>query len=240
MYQPNYSALSRYGGGSLRMTTTTTATNNKIIGPNNSQYTRQDSNSKIESPHPNLKNAVNQTNNNSKRKPQYHRCQSDSSQSTVFTTMTHIDTCDNCINASSNKISEVPTKTANTLTTIAEKLRRGTRKVFQMTSSSSPSSTVSQSTPNPTVLQSISQILDKDINPNVSMGHQHAIDSKDRLKKLISIESSRTNTISNSSLQELDEDMNSTELTKFMGEINNEIKIKQDRTVLSNDCNDRI
>lgn len=224
MYQPNYtySAVSRYGG-SLRMTTT-----NKIIGPNNSQFHRQDSNSKIESPHPNLRHAV-QTNNNSKKvQPQYHRCSSNSSQSTVFTTMTHADTCDNCANT---KIPEQQIKHTSTFTTIADKLRRGTRKVFQFTTVAPPT------TPNSTVISN-GNIPESETNQHETL---ETPESREKLIKLINVESTQKNTISNSSLQELDEDTNSSELMKFMDEINDEVKIKYDR-IVSNDmnCNNKI
>lgn len=221
MYQPNYtySAVSRYGG-SQRMTQT-----NKIIGPNNSQFHRQDSNSKIESPHPNLRHAI-QTNNNSKIiRPKFHRCSSNSSQSTIFTTMTHADACDNCMNTKIPEQQQPPqqTKQMSTLTTIAEKLRRGTRKVFQFTQPTAPNAVV--------VNGNIPEIKETNSN-DYSLATP---ESREKLIKLISVESTQTNnTISNSSLQELDEDMNSTELTRFMGEINDEIKVKQERNV-SND-----
>lgn len=83
------------------------------------------------------------------------------------------------------------------LSTIAEKLRRGTKKVFLFKPSSVPSS------------------------PNSAAA---AIPSRE-LKKGNSVESAHTNTISNSSLQEVDDDeFDSAELAKHMGEINREIR----------------
>ncbi|XP_059612234.1 pyrokinin-1 receptor [Phlebotomus argentipes] len=46
----------------------------------------------------------------------------------------------------------------------------------------------------------------------------------EKLKKLNSVDSAHSNTISNSSLQEMDEELNSSDLVRYMEEINNEIK----------------
>uniref|UniRef100_A0A1B0CKS3 Uncharacterized protein n=1 Tax=Lutzomyia longipalpis TaxID=7200 RepID=A0A1B0CKS3_LUTLO len=48
--------------------------------------------------------------------------------------------------------------------------------------------------------------------------------SEEKLKKLNSVDSAHSNTISNSSLQEMDEELNSSDLVRYMEEINNEIK----------------
>lgn len=103
--------------------------------------------------------------------------------------------------------SDVPTSEASstdkvvssTLGNIAEKLRRGTKKVllFKNTSNSSQTN-VSQAS------------KDKDIR---------------KLEKGNSVDSAHTNTISNSSLQEVDDDeFESAELAKYMGQINSEIR----------------
>lgn len=92
------------------------------------------------------------------------------------------------------------------LSTIAEKLRRGTKKVLQFSKSPSTSPTKTSSTGN--------------VAP---ADHQ---DGKSRwLRKKESVDSVDTNTISNSSLKEYDEEeFSSAELARFMAEINNEIR----------------
>lgn len=88
----------------------------------------------------------------------------------------------------------------NALSTIAEKLRRGTKKVFLFKTSSAPSSPSSAA----------ATIPSRELKP---------------FKKGNSVESAHTNTISNSSLQEVDdEEFDSAELAKHMGEINREIR----------------
>nr|QBC65466.1 PK receptor [Aedes aegypti] len=90
------------------------------------------------------------------------------------------------------------------LSTIAEKLRRGTKKVLQFSKSPSTSPT-------------------KTSTGSVSAPDR---DAKRRwLRKKESVDSVDTNTISNSSLKEYDEEeFSSAELAKFMAEINNEIR----------------
>lgn len=89
--------------------------------------------------------------------------------------------------------------TSSTLGTIAEKLRRGTRKVllFKTNSNSAPST--------------VTTVVVKE--------------KERKLEKGSSVDSAHTNTISNSSLQEVDDDeFESTELAKYMGQINSEIR----------------
>lgn len=88
---------------------------------------------------------------------------------------------------------------SSTLGTIAEKLRRGTKKVLLFKTASNAS------------------------QPNVS---QHSKDKEMRkLEKGNSVDSAHTNTISNSSLQEVDDDeFESAELAKYMGQVNSEIR----------------
>lgn len=86
-----------------------------------------------------------------------------------------------------------------TLATIAEKLRRGTRKVLQFKNAS---------------------------NTNQSDESMPSKEKESRkLEKGNSVDSAHTNTISNSSLQEVDDDeFESAELAKYMGQVNNEIR----------------
>ncbi|KFB46683.1 pyrokinin-like receptor 2 [Anopheles sinensis] len=94
------------------------------------------------------------------------------------------------------------------LSTIAEKLRRGTKKVLAL--SKSPSGTPCKST------------------TPVALDGNGAVESERRRKayrKRNSCDSVDTNTISNSSLKEFDEDeFSSAELARFMGEVNSEIR----------------
>ncbi|XP_065075499.1 pyrokinin-1 receptor-like [Ochlerotatus camptorhynchus] len=92
------------------------------------------------------------------------------------------------------------------LSTIAEKLRRGTKKVLQFSKSPSTSPTKTSSA------------------GNGAPSDQQ--DGKRRwLRKKESVDSVDTNTISNSSLKEYDEEeFSSAELARFMAEINNEIR----------------
>lgn len=137
-----------------------------------------------------------------------HRCISISSQSTLLTTVSKNDV--QIISASIkqrngdlNETNKYKTNAyfkkedKSALGTIAEKLRRGTRKVLHFT-------TTASNTPTPT----------------------HTTTGKEsKLQKDSSMDSAHTNTISNSSLQEVDaEEFDSAELAKYMGEINNEIR----------------
>lgn len=139
---------------------------------------------------------------------QRQRCVSVTSQSTLITSLSKSDVLQSCTTnfgdkmpANNNKRNSSNNNNHNnnhhqsTLSTIAEKLRRGTRKVLLFRTS--PNSSTPQSP------------VTKDA----------------KLKKGNSVDSAHTNTISNSSLQEVDaEEFDSAELTKFMGEINNEIR----------------
>lgn len=132
--------------------------------------------------------------------PQRQRCVSVTSQSTLITSLSKSD-----VHATTTHFGEKPSNNKrnstnnnhhqSTLSTIAEKLRRGTRKVLLFRTS-----------------------------PNNSTP-QSPVTKEAKLKKGNSVDSAHTNTISNSSLQEVDaEEFDSAELTKFMGEINNEIR----------------
>lgn len=107
----------------------------------------------------------------------------------------------------SNKQSSQGTSSPSTLGTIAEKLKR--RVLLFKTTSNSASGTSTANTAN--------------INTTNSNGSRHRDGRK--LEKGNSVDSANTNTISNSSLQEVDDDeFDSTELAKYMGQINNEIR----------------
>lgn len=153
-----------------------------------------------------------------------HRCVSVTSQATLMTTVSRND----AINASQNRIDNliVNSETEPGITTtkfyrrdersalgsIAEKLRRGTRKImlFTTTGSTTPSS-VSPSH------------LSKDETTVIAVPVK-SNNGPPKLQKDDSIESAHTNTISNSSLQEVDaEEFDSAELAKYMGVVNNEI-----------------
>ncbi|KAL9700703.1 hypothetical protein quinque_004144 [Culex quinquefasciatus] len=95
------------------------------------------------------------------------------------------------------------------LSTIAEKLRRGTKKVLQF--SKSPATSPSKSAGSGTM---------------VPAGVAVPAEGKRRwLRKKESVDSCDTNTISNSSLKEYDEEeFSSAELARYMAEVNNEIR----------------
>lgn len=87
---------------------------------------------------------------------------------------------------------------SSTLSTIAEKLRRGTKKVLLFKNAATSSQT------------------------NVSPAPK---EKERKLEKGNSVDSAHTNTISNSSLQEVDDDeFESAELAKYMGQVNSEIR----------------
>lgn len=110
-------------------------------------------------------------------------------------------------NKQPSQTSSTTTSTPSTLGTIAEKLKR--RVMLFKTTSNSTSGTSSANVNN-----------SNQQNPNCS---RHRDDRK--LEKGNSVDSANTNTISNSSLQEVDDDeFDSTELAKYMGQINNEIR----------------
>lgn len=163
-----------------------------------------------------------------------NRCVSVTSQATLLTTVSKND----AINESLSRIDNVialnsesesgPTTTKfyrrdekSALGSIAEKLRRGTRKImlFTTTGSSSPTSV------------SPSHISSKDEITVLGVVTQSKRTPK--LKKDNSIDSAHTNTISNSSLQEVDaEEFDSAELAKYMGVVNKEIN-----TMKCSSCN---
>lgn len=107
----------------------------------------------------------------------------------------------NTLAVASDKVAANPTTT--TLGTIAEKLRRGTKRVLLFKHSSNASQTANGAQQQ----QQQQQLKDKELR---------------KLEKGNSVES---NTISNSSLQEVDDDeFESAELAKYMGQINSEIR----------------
>ncbi|XP_037030255.1 pyrokinin-1 receptor-like isoform X2 [Bradysia coprophila] len=196
-----YSALSKYNGnGSIRLTTS---------NANRMQQSMEPHIQKIESNLSILQSEPTSENKTAKNAipPQRQRCVS-VSQSTLVTSLSKSDVLQSCTTnfgdkmpANNNKrISSNNNHNNNnhhqsTLSTIAEKLRRGTRKVLLFRTS-----------------------------PNNSTP-QSPVTKEAKLKKGNSVDSAHTNTISNSSLQEVDaEEFDSAELTKFMGEINNEIR----------------
>lgn len=189
-----YSALSKYNGnGSIRLTTTMQNANRvQQLEPHTQKI---ESNLSILQAEP----ATDQKINYSKQ-PQCQRCISVTSQSTLVTSLSKSDVLASTINFDEKSPQNKRNSTNNnhhqsTLSTIAEKLRRGTRKVLLFRTS-----------------------------PNNSTP-QSPVSKEAKLKKGNSVDSAHTNTISNSSLQEVDaEEFDSAELTKFMGEINNEIR----------------
>lgn len=105
-----------------------------------------------------------------------------------------------------NKSQSSGQQSQSTLGTIAEKLRK---KVLLFKSVSSSSQGTSNNT--------------NDNNEQVVGAKERREERK--LEKGSSVDSAHTNTISNSSLQEVDDDeFESTELAKYMGQINNEIR----------------
>lgn len=195
-----YSALSKYNGnGSIRLTTSM---------PNNTNSRVQQSiepNQKIESNLSILQTEPisDQIRLNNPVQTQRERCVSVTSQSTLITSLSKSDALASTtsygdkVPVNNNKRNSTNNNHhhQSTLSTIAEKLRRGTRKVLLFRTS-----------------------------PNNSTP-QSPVSKEAKLKKGNSVDSAHTNTISNSSLQEVDaEEFDSAELTKFMGEINNEIR----------------
>uniref|UniRef100_A0A182N6L6 G-protein coupled receptors family 1 profile domain-containing protein n=1 Tax=Anopheles dirus TaxID=7168 RepID=A0A182N6L6_9DIPT len=100
------------------------------------------------------------------------------------------------------------------LSTIAEKLKRGTKKVLAF--SKSPTSTPCRGTVPPTAAAAAVPGIGADATSERR---------KAAYRKRNSCDSVDTNTISNSSLKEFDEDeFSSAELARFMGEVNSEIR----------------
>lgn len=168
----------------------------------------------------------------------HHRCNSVSSESSLFTTLSRADGYGNRIEnientnmtVDLNKL-EVNKKHKNkindnhnhhnrtTLNTIAEKLGFNTKKNLLIKTSSPIIISTGE-------VETSSEMHD-DGN---SLNHLNVINVNQEKNKESSIESTHTNTISNSSLQELDEEeFTSSELARYMGEVNNEIR--QDRNM---------
>lgn len=204
-----YSALSKcHGNGSIRLTATMVA--NRINTDDIHNFQKPDiiATDPALQPHHHddvincLKNKC--PNHNQQYR---HRCISISSQSTLLTTVSKNDvhTLSSSIKRNDNEANNkyhtngsayFKKEDKSTLGTIAEKLRRGTRKVLLFT-------TTTSNNPSPT----------------------HITINESKLQKDSSVDSAHTNTISNSSLQEVDaEEFDSAELAKYMGEINNEIR----------------
>lgn len=191
-----YSALSKYGNGngSIRLTTSMPNTN-RLQQSMEPHILKIESNLSILQSEPSLEKNVNNPD-----QPQRQRCVSVTSQSTLITSLSKSDVHASTTNygdkiSVNTKVNSANNTHQSTLSTIAEKLRRGTRKVLLFRTS-----------------------------PNNSTP-QSPISKEAKLKKGNSVDSAHTNTISNSSLQEVDaEEFDSAELTKFMGEINNEIR----------------
>lgn len=186
-----YSALSKYNGnGSIRLTTS-------IQNASRLQQSMEPHIQKVES---NLSILQSEPASDKKVNNAVQRCVSVTSQSTLITSLSKSDVLASTTNygdklPANNKRNSTNNSHQSTLSTIAEKLRRGTRKVLLFRTS-----------------------------PNNSTP-QSPVSKEVKLKKGNSVDSAHTNTISNSSLQEVDgEEFDSAELTKFMGEINNEIR----------------
>lgn len=143
------------------------------------------------------------------------RCISMCSQATLLTTVSRpdvlikMDSIDNNVKHNNSTNGNCPRDDRTTLSTIAEKLRRGTRKVLQFKTTSPNSSTTTSSHQQQQV-------------ETVAIGTTATSGNEAKLQKVNSVD---TNTISNSSLQEVDgEEFDSAELAKYMGEINQEIR----------------
>lgn len=152
-----------------------------------------------------------------------HRCVSVSSQGTLLTTVSRNDTLvpgaggthqltESTLDGMNVVVTTTTTMTngkrqphQSALGTIAEKLRRGTIMLFSSTSTAAAST-------------------DGTAGSSSLSGGKDARDAV-KLQKDSSVDSAHTNTISNSSLQEVDaEEFDSAELAKYMGEVNNEIR----------------
>lgn len=126
------------------------------------------------------------------------------------------------ISASHERIAKQPTIASPTskLSTIAEKFKR---KVFLF--KSTPSSGASSSHVSNGNAESSSGGDGGDIDGSGAIVISGRNRAGRKLEKGSSVDSAHTNTISNSSLQEVDDDeFDSTELAKYMGQINNEIR----------------
>lgn len=190
-----YSALSKCNGnGSIRLTATlvTNRANHQVDDPLKSEIVASEA--ALQQRH--QEDVINCLKNKcpSHHHKYRHRCISVSSQATLLTTVSKNDTV--TLATSQSQVEQSNGKHQSTLGTIAEKLRRGTRKVLLFTTTTSTSPT------------------------------HAATNGKDtKLQKDNSVDSAHTNTISNSSLQEVDaEEFDSAELAKYMGEINEEIR----------------
>lgn len=196
-----YSALSKcHGNGSIRLTATlvTNRGNNQVDDPLKSEIIASEA--ALQQRH--QEDVMNCLKNKcpSHHHKYRHRCISVSSQATLLTTVCKNDSV--TMATSQSQLEQVNGQTGgkhqSTLGTIAEKLRRGTRKVLLFSTTTS----------------------------NIASPTHAATNGKDtKLQKDNSVDSAHTNTISNSSLQEVDaEEFDSAELAKYMGEINEEIR----------------
>ncbi|XP_053669125.1 phe13-bombesin receptor-like [Anopheles marshallii] len=228
--QHTYSAVSRYGvtgGGSFKVNSNNMACIGTGIpiggtagnGPGKQPGTENTGNQQ-ESNLSLLTNDRNRSNRSTMPpisiRPTYTRADShcisiSSSQSTTGTNISSNGKLSRSSNGSlrlSGNPLESHEPTSGRLSTIAEKLRRGTKKVLAF--SKSPTSTPCKSNSPPT---------------GNGTGADVASERRKAYRKRNSCDSVDTNTISNSSLKEFDEDeFSSAELARFMGEVNSEIR----------------
>ncbi|XP_052890594.1 delta-type opioid receptor-like [Anopheles moucheti] len=228
--QHTYSAVSRYGvtgGGSFRVNSNNMAcigTGIPIGGAAGNGTGKQPGNESTGNQHQQESNLSLLTNDRSNRstmppisiRPTYTRADShcisiSSSQSTTGTNISSNGKLSRSSNGSlrlSGNPLEAHEPTSGRLSTIAEKLRRGTKKVLAF--SKSPNSTPCKSNSPPA---------------GNGTGADVASERRKAYRKRNSCDSVDTNTISNSSLKEFDEDeFSSAELARFMGEVNSEIR----------------
>uniref|UniRef100_A0A182W0C5 G-protein coupled receptors family 1 profile domain-containing protein n=1 Tax=Anopheles minimus TaxID=112268 RepID=A0A182W0C5_9DIPT len=226
--QHTYSAVSRYGvtgGGSFKVNSNNMACIGTGItigmGGNGGTAGKQPGNGTTDQQESNLSLLTNDRSNRSTMppisiRPTYTRADShcisiSSSQSTTGTNVSSNGKLSRSSNGSlrhgGNALESHESATGR-LSTIAEKLRRGTKKVLAF--SKSPSSTPCKTS-----------------GPLAANGTDTEVASERRkaYRKRNSCDSVDTNTISNSSLKEFDEDeFSSAELARFMGEVNSEIR----------------
>ncbi|XP_049276578.1 pyrokinin-1 receptor-like [Anopheles funestus] len=222
--QHTYSAVSRYGvtgGGSFKVHSNNMACigTGIPIGAG-----KQPANGTTESQHQQESTLTLLTNDRSNRstmppisiRPTYTRADShcisiSSSQSTTGTNVSSNGKLSRSSNGSlrhSGNPLETHEPPSGRLSTIAEKLRRGTKKVLAF--SKSPTGTPCKSHAVPV---------------GNGAGTDGVSERRKAYRKRNSCDSVDTNTISNSSLKEFDEDeFSSAELARFMGEVNSEIR----------------
>uniref|UniRef100_A0A182MNA8 G-protein coupled receptors family 1 profile domain-containing protein n=1 Tax=Anopheles culicifacies TaxID=139723 RepID=A0A182MNA8_9DIPT len=226
--QHTYSAVSRYGvtgGGSFKVN----SNNMACIGAgitigtagNGGTGGKQPGNGTTDQQESNLSLLANDRSNRSTMppisiRPTYTRADShcisiSSSQSTTGTNVSSNGKLSRSSNGSlrhGGSALESYESTSGRLSTIAEKLRRGTKKVLAF--SKSPGSTPCKTSVLPAANGTETEVV---------------AERRKAYRKRNSCDSVDTNTISNSSLKEFDEDeFSSAELARFMGEVNSEIR----------------